>query len=167
MLRYLVDGNNLLHAACDAQPDRPPGRSLLCQLLARWVELRPDRRRLTVVFDGRQPDPARAAQIARQHLRVVYSGAGIAADEVIIERIRGDGTPGTLCVVSTDRQIRRAARARGARSLRSDEFWTHVVRDLSRPPRTASRMPDEKLRGLTPAQREQWLRELGFDDQRG
>lgn len=167
MLRYLVDGNNLLHAACDHEPDRPPGRSLLCARLGQWVRHRPNRRRLTVVFDGRQPDPDRSAQIADEALAVLYSGVGTTADELIVERIRSDGTPRTLCVVSTDRQIRRAARVRGARSLRSDEFWDHVVRELSRPQDHRAPLPPEKLHGLTPEQTEAWLRDMGFDDPRG
>lgn len=162
MLRFVIDGNNLLFAAGDHDPQRPPGRSQLCQRIGLWVRRRPAQRRATIVFDGAEPDPARRAQICDPSVRVMFSGAGVPADDVLIALIRSDGTPRTLCVVTSDRAIRRVASGRGARLLRSDAFWRHLHSELARPPRRHCPLPPEKLHGLTPEQTEAWLRELGF-----
>ncbi len=162
MLRFVIDGNNLLFAAGDHHPQRPPGRSQLCQRIGLWVRRRPTQRRATIVFDGPEPDPARRTQICDPSVRVMFSGVGVPADDVIIAIIRADGTPRTLCVVTSDRAIRRTASGRGARMLRSDAFWLHLNNELARRPRRPPPLPPEKLHGLTPEQASLWLREMGF-----
>ena len=78
----LIDGNNLLFAARDVDdPERPLARSGLCEWLRRW-SIRSGER-VTVVFDGPMPSASLARQIAGDGIDVVYSGAGVKADDVI------------------------------------------------------------------------------------
>jgi hypothetical protein len=86
----------------------------------------------------------------------------VKADTVIAERIERDSGVRHLIVVSTDREIARAAKRRRATAMRSDEFWRCVLEDLTRPA-GASLEPIEKRRGLRPGEAEDWVKRLGLD----
>lgn len=156
----LIDGNNLLHAARAATPDRPPGRTQLCEALTQWS--RRTREPVQVVFDGPAPARARAAQISGPDIAVSYSG-DVAADAVLIERLETDSAARRLLLVSSDREIVRVARRRRARTVGSPEFWDLVQRELARPPRRPLE-PREKRTGLQADQSEHWETELGLAD---
>jgi len=158
----LIDGNNLLFAARDAEPERSPGISTLCVLLGEWA--RKSGQRVHIVFDGPRPAPARVEQLREQGVSFEHSGGGVSADDVIIERINENSAPRLLSVVSSDHEIVAAARRRRAKSVRSNLFWEQVRRDLARPNRPRVRMPEEKLRGLSAEQTEHWLGEFELDD---
>lgn len=157
----LVDGNNLLYAALEADPERPPSRSTLCLRLGQWA--RRTGEKVVVVFDGRSPAEGLARQISGSDVSVRYSGAGISADDVLTEAIESDSAARLLLVVSSDREVARAARRRRAKTMRSDRFWALLRRELARPkpPRLE---PPEKRRGLETTDAEGWMRELGLDD---
>jgi hypothetical protein len=158
---YLIDGNNLIYAVAEVGPE--VGRQGLVEMLDRWPG--PDAR-VCVVFDGPAPPVGLARQIDGAGVEVIYS-AGRTGDEIICERIASDSAPRTLHVVSTDREIRRAARRRRCRSIRSETFARELLAELRRAnqPAPPPAEPPEKRTGVTdPARRRQWLREMGFDD---
>ena len=157
----IIDGNNLLHAARDAELTGPSvGRSILCDAVGQWACRRAER--VHVVFDGPWPDRQLASQIGNSEIRVSYSGKAT-ADAELINILETDSAARRLLVVSSDREIARAAKRRRAKSIRSDEFWALLKQDLARPlPRPTE--PREKRRGLEPAATEEWLREFGLDD---
>jgi predicted RNA-binding protein with PIN domain len=157
----LIDGNNLLYAARDADPERPPSRSTLCLRLGQWARLTGEK--VAIVFDGPTPAASLAQQIADADLAVSYSGSGVSADEVLVRAIEANSAARLLLVVSTDHQVARAARGRKARPIRSDAFWAAVQRELARP-RPEPLEPPEKRRGLPAGDVERWLRELGLHD---
>lgn len=156
----LIDGNNLLYAALDADPERPPSRSTLCQKLGQWARITGEK--VAIVFDGPVPRGGVARQISDPNVAVSYSGAGISADDVLTRAIESNSAARLLLVVSSDRALVRAARRRKARTTRSDAFWARVQRDLARP-RPQMPEPPEKRRGLRAGDAERWLRELGLD----
>jgi predicted RNA-binding protein with PIN domain len=157
---YLIDGNNLLHAAWDVgDPDRPIARSGLCRALGGWAERK--RESVLVVFDGPAPPRGLAEQVGDPRIEVRYSGRA-SADDVLIEFLDTHSAARRMTVVSSDRRIAAAARRRRARSLRAGEFWTQLVRDLTVRPKRP-REPREKAQGLDPEGREHWLREFGLD----
>lgn len=161
----LVDGNNLLHAARDAGTSTLLiGRSMLCDTLGEWARRR--NQRVHVVFDGPQPSTQLAAQIGHPNIQVTYSGSGITADDAVLNILEADSATRRILVVSTDREVARAARHWRAQSIRSDEFWATVKRDLARPlPRRSE--PEEKEVGLDPEATQQWLEEFGLADSDG
>lgn len=163
-MAVLVDGNNLLYAAYDADPERPPGRERLCALLGQWSKRSGER--VSVVFDGVEPAPELAEQLRAGGVETLFSGHGVKADAVVIELIADDSAPKRLIVVSTDREIARAARRRRATPMRSDEFWTMMTADLARPPHIPLE-PLEKRRGLSPGQAAEWMKELGLEEREG
>jgi predicted RNA-binding protein with PIN domain len=157
----LIDGNNLLFAAREADPERPPSRSTLCLRLGQWA--RRTGEKVAIVFDGPTPTASLARQIGDPDVAVNYSGAGISADKVLTEAIEADSAARLLLVVSSDREIGRAARRRKAKTMRSDVFWATVQRDLARSKRRPAE-PPEKRRGLRPGEAARWLSELGLDN---
>ncbi|MEW6252967.1 MAG: NYN domain-containing protein, partial [Planctomycetota bacterium] len=130
---FLIDGNNLLHAAlaAEAASALQPGRSMLCDTVGRWAQN--GRRRVRIVFDGPAPSPERARQIGHAAIEVQYSGAGVSADAVLAELIESDSAARRVVVVSSDRAVIRAARRRRATPIRSEEFWARIKADLARP----------------------------------
>lgn len=158
----LIDGNNLLHAAQDAEdPEHPLGRAKLCEFLGAWS--RRTGERVQLVFDGPEPPDALGQQIADPNISVRYSGRGISADAVLIEIIEEDSAARRLVVVSSDRAIAKVARRRRARAMRSPDFWVGLRAELARPERRALE-PPAKRHGLSRDEAAWWLREMGFGD---
>lgn len=157
----LIDGNNLLHAARDAPGgDLLIGRSMLCDALGRWTQRRDGD--VHVVFDGPAPRADLAGQIGHPAIKVSYSGGGISADAVLEGLLEANSAARRLMVVSSDREVRRAARRRRAQPVRSEDFWALVKRDLARPvPRRIE--PEEKEAGLSPEATQTWLEEFGLE----
>ncbi len=144
-----------------AKEDHSVGRGGLCKMLALLAR---DGDRVEVVFDGPPPRGSSAKQIAQTGVSVSYS-AGRSADEIIIERISDNSAPRRLVVVSTDREIRRAARRRRCRIALSEDFAIRMIRlvEQARAPKLRSVEPKEKRHGLTDKQADYWLREFGLD----
>jgi hypothetical protein len=134
---------------------------MLCNRLGEWA--RKTGEQVHVVFDGPSPAPDLAAQIGHPDIKTSYSGSGISADAVVIEIIETDPAIRHMTVVSTDREILRAAKRRRARAIRSVDFWVGVTNDLARPPEPRME-PEEKETGLTSDATDAWLEEFGFSE---
>jgi len=158
---YLIDGNNLMHAL--AKAGASASWAGLCRLLEKLIA---GGHRVRVVFDG----PARAGSPAQQNApanpAITYA-VGRPADEIIEEFIAADSAPRRLTVVSTDRQIRRAARKRRCTAVTSEEFARALLAAPHPDEKPPSPEPPEKRRGLNPDQTRKWLREFGFDEKDG
>lgn len=168
---FLVDGNNLMYALRGVGLD--VGRGGLCRLMGRFAEdaradpKRPAPDKVRVVYDGTPPYGPLAEQIRDERIDVKYA-AGRTADDIIIEYIAADSAPRRLTVVSTDREIRDAARRRRCKMETSEDFAKTLVRMLERSRRASfsqSAEPPEKSVGLTPEQTRAWLRELNIEEE--
>ncbi len=157
MAPYLIDGNNLIFALADT--GRQVGRAGLCKLLIPLL----DRGSVTTVFDGPPPPGAMAKQIELTGVTVHYS-SGRTADEVIIEQIQANSAPRRLTVVSTDREIRQAARRRRCISVKSEDFAILLNKLAEAPPRRTQSEPREKIDGLNGKHVEEWMKEFGYED---
>jgi len=158
----LIDCYNVLHA------HKPVslaglGEASLCALLAAspWA-----RGGVTVVCDGRpkphSPNPGEVGAV-----ELLFSGAGRSADDVIIELIQKDSAPRRLTVVSSDRQIRKAARRRRARDLSSEEFLSRLAK-AARSSGTGGPPPSKPDTGpLSGDQVDRWLDAFGIDPDDG
>ena len=154
---YLIDGNNLIYALADAW--REVGRAGLCKLLAPLLASGP----VTAVFDGPPPPGPMARQIEQTGITVKYS-SGRPADEVIIEHIQANSAPRRLTVVSTDREIRKAARRRRCISKTSQEFAVLLEELTEAPTQSSPSEPPEKTDGLSGKHVDEWMKEFGFED---
>lgn len=162
-MKVLIDAYNLFHAAKRQveAPERLTVASLIATLDA-WT--RQTRHEVLLVFDGKPPPTLHEAGALCRRLGLQFVGPTLTADAAIIEFLTTYSAPRTLLIVSSDRQIRRAAKKRGSKMMTSDEFWTEVSRKLSR--RRPPREPMEKRRGLAGDQSiDDWIREFGLDEQ--
>ena len=75
---------------------------------------------MTVVFDGADVVGAHAPR--RRLARVVFSPAGVTADDVIRAEVAGTPADGPVVVVTNDQAIRRDVAAAGANLVTSDAF---------------------------------------------
>ncbi len=159
----LIDGDNLLHAVRGRLADaEQANRASLCKLLASWD--RSGRRRITIYFDGVRPDNVGDGSLGVGRLTIRYSNRET-ADARIIEEIQASSHPRRLLVVSSDREIRAAARRRRAPSMSAPDFVDEVVDDLHREAKRRPREPREKFHGLEPGQTDYWLEQLGLRDE--
>jgi predicted RNA-binding protein with PIN domain len=116
---WLVDGFNVLHAGVLVGRDRAEwwNEARREQLLAIVKRFEPEREdaEVWVVFDG----PSAAEELAREGSRVRVAFAR-SADEWLVKRVRAAG--GSVCVVTSDRQLADRARRRGAEVLSPRRF---------------------------------------------
>lgn len=151
----VIDGYNLLKA------DMPPSlagldEARLCHVLQRaGFALRGVR----VVFDGGHK-PGLPAESIVPGIEFIYPGKGKSADDVIMDIIDADHAPRSLVVVSTDREIRKAARRRRAVSISSADFIRTLAASLARQPRHSATREKATQESLDDADVRRWLDEF-------
>ena len=152
----IIDAYNVLH---ENMP--PPLAGLdtagLCAALARtaWAK-----QHITVVCDG-QPGPLGLLESPEPAVELIYSGPHQTADAVIIRLIDQHTAPRRLIVVSSDREIRRAARRRRATAWTSPEFLHRLAKALKGPGRQP---PDISPQTPLPdAEVQKWLEQFNLD----
>ncbi|MEM8496081.1 MAG: NYN domain-containing protein [Planctomycetota bacterium] len=175
----LIDCYNVLHCA---MPPMLAGLDVegLCRALSKTRWAKTDE--ITIVADGR-PNPLGTPTSPVGEVELIYSGGsslgGRTADDVIIARIADDATPRRLTVVSSDREIRAAARHRRCTSWSTEDFLSRLCGQLRR---DASHARKDKPRGKQSKQDRQsgadrrlyggisseqallWMREMGMTD---
>lgn len=157
---YLIDGNNLLHAAHAHMPGPPVGRQRLCELLGRWrvrnaVEL-------TVVFDGPRPRPTLEQQMRAAGITIVFS-APRSADEIIEDMIEQARMPGQIHVVTGDRAIQSVARRRRCPCVESADFARELVVPTAPTEGEQVPPPPEKPDAMPREEADEWLRRFEYD----
>ena len=160
-MAIIIDGYNVLHASRWLGSSwKGVDRGEFCQLLGRLAGYSGEK--ITVVFDavaaGPDLDASRAGNV-----EVIYSGHDRTADDVIIQMIKASSGPRDLTVVSSDREIKDAARRRGCKVRSAGEFIKASSHLLARAQTEQNREPSEKEKGLTRSETDQWLSEFGID----
>ena len=154
----IIDGHNLLRTIQKtSEYFESIGRVQLCRIVSRYLCLTGEKGE--IVFDGTGP-PDKSGFDDISNLEVFFAGRSTDADSVIEDKVKASTAPKRLTVVSSDRRLRNAARARKATLVKSLDFWADVQKELSRK-RKASE-PAEKRRGLTESETEQWLEFFGL-----
>ena len=130
----------------------------MCRIIDQYLHLTNQKGEL--VFDGTGP-PDKSAFDNMVQLEVFFAGIGTDADTVIEDKIKANSAPRRLVIVSSDRRLRKAARARKAVSIKSDEFWINVNKQLDK--KKLPREPGAKRRGLSESETDQWLDIFGLN----
>ncbi len=166
---FIIDGHNLLHSiqktdACrDVAQARLEGSESISDVQLCWIVgryLKQIGQSGAIIFDGTGPrDKGGFDNIS--NLEVFFAGLGTDADTVIENKIGANTAPKRLTIVSSDRRLRKAARARKAISVKSEVFWNSVQKQLSR--KKTIKEPTAKRQGLTEGETKQWLEFFGLE----
>ena len=155
---FVIDGNNLLHAICKVEEDYEPINDIgLCRIVGKYLKLTGEKGEL--IFDGTGPrDKGLFDRIS--NLEVLFAGLDTDTDTVIEDKISTSTAPKRLTIVSSDRRLRKAARARKATTIKSEMFWNNIQKQLSR--KKIKKEPTAKRHGLTNGETKQWLEFFGL-----
>jgi predicted RNA-binding protein with PIN domain len=157
----IIDGHNLLWALHQTFEEREITTELgLCRALSRYFAGAGETGQ--IVFDGAGPSDTSGFE-AMSNPEVFFAGFHYDADSVIEEKVKASTAPNQLTVVSSDRRLRKAAHARKAKAIKSEEFWRQVVDELSQK-RPEQKEPDAKREGLSQGETDQWLEVFGLDE---
>lgn len=156
---YIIDGHNLLHAILNIDESAGFINDIqLCRILSYFMKL--TRQTGEMIFDGTGPrDTSIYDNI--NGLEVSFAGIGTDTDTVIEDKIKTSTAPKRLIIVSSDRRLRKAARARKATSVKSEKFWIHVNKQLSK--KRPKKEPGAKRYGLSESETKQWLDFFGLE----
>ena len=159
LVMFFIDGHNLLHSVEKDDPDSGPISDVrLCHIIGSYLKLTGQSGE--IIFDGIGP-PDKSGFEDISNLEVFFAGLGTDTDTVIEDKISVNTAPRRLKIVSSDRRLRKAARARKATSIKSEVFWNNMQKQLSR--RKAAKEPTEKRRGLSESETRQWLDIFGIE----
>jgi predicted RNA-binding protein with PIN domain len=128
-MRWLVDGMNVIGSRPDGWwKDRTGAMARLVGELERWAAEEAGGDDVTVVFDGRPRDVG-----APEHVAVAFAPGGRdAADDEIARRVAADPEPGSLTVVTSDRELADRVRAAGAAVEGVNAFRARLEGDYPR-----------------------------------
>lgn len=149
----IIDGHNLLWAVQGIEDDPSITDIGLCRVLDRYFGL--VRQNAEIIFDGTGPFN-KAEFTGIRNLQVSFSGRTSDCDTVIEQRILDSTAPKNLIIVSTDRRLRDAADNARAVSLRVEDFWDDVKKQLAR--QRPDKEPSAKQYGLTEGETELWMK---------
>ena len=155
----IIDGHNLLHSIVTTHHESAMISDIqLCWVISRYLKSINDKGE--IIFDGTGPrDKSQFDNI--ENLEVLFAGLGSDADTLIENKIRAYSAPRRLSVISSDRRLRDAARARKATAVKSEVFWDKLQKRLRR--KKPVREPEAKRSGLTESETKQWLEFFGIE----
>ena len=155
----IIDGYNLLRWVERLDPVYATlSEAALCRMVSQYLVR--TRSHAQVIFDGTgPPDKRELANIA--NMEVYFSGPDREADDIIEEKILESSAPKGLVIVSSDRQIRAAAKRRKATSVKVDYFWLSLIEQLDK--KKPVPQPKEKRNGISEDETDQWLEMFGLD----
>jgi predicted RNA-binding protein with PIN domain len=148
---YLIDGNNLIGHTKSISYKDPDARQQVLDRISKFLESRQSN--ATVVFDG-TAEPLRKTR----WMRLVFSGPGRTADDVIRRQVEAARSRRGLCVVSSDNGVYGYARSCGLKALKCHEFNRLLNEEL------VSQIEPEK-RDLPIDNIQQWMRYFGEEDE--
>jgi len=155
----IIDGHNLLWSVQNREDCGLVSDVQLCRIISEYLRQISEKGEL--VFDGTGPaDKSGFENIS--NLEVTFSGLSSDCDTIIEHKILASSAPGRLTVVSSDRRLRDAAQARRATSVKSEEFWKDIQRQLSRARKSAE--PPGKRQGIGEGETEQWMKFFGLKE---
>lgn len=159
-MQYLVDGHNVIGQSRRIRLDQPDDEAQLVAALHRWV-LKHRQHEITVIFDGGVY--GHPAALDQPGVRTIFAHSPQDADTRLITMIKRVVEPRRYRVVTSDRQIVAAARARGIEVIGSAEF----AATLEQPPTRSTRSGSRRVRAepkLGRAEVKQWLAEFGVTE---
>jgi len=151
---YLIDGNNFIGYVSPHNLKDPLTKYRLVSKLLTFQRLK--RTRVLLVFDG-TPDPnLMGEKFQEKKFFIIFPPLGQNADGIIKEIISKQTDLRKFFVVSSDREIKRFAKAKGANPLSSKEFNRELQTALKE--HRKSRETEKKVTSLSSLEINQWLK---------
>jgi hypothetical protein len=119
-MHYLLDGHNLIASLTTISLDDPNDEAKLIIQLRRWTAAGRSRR-ISVFFDGGLPG-GHDLKLSSSKVSVVFASAGITADDLIISRIKKIKNSQEYVLVSSDREVKKAAAMKKMRTISARSF---------------------------------------------
>ena len=170
-MRTLIDGYNVMFAA--GLMGRKFGPDGFRKVRTRFLndlahKIGPTEAHLTtVVFDAKKVPEGLPSQTRHKGITVVFAVNNPTADEQISELIKAHSDPKRLVVVSSDNQIKAAAKRRKATATTADDFLNRLSQAIQlRSDETKAALP-EKPGSVSEAESAYWARELEELDKSG
>lgn len=134
MIPYLIiDGYNLMHAMGIAKTRYAPGELERCRrrMQRQLLQVLDDAVLLqaTVVYDAFESLSDDQRILKDGPLMIQFAPQGKCADSEIEHILKSHSVPKRVIVVSSDHRLHKAAHARKASAVDSDEFWSTVEDD--------------------------------------
>ncbi len=118
-----------------------------------------------LVLDGR-PKPHEPSVNEYPAVHLVYSGTGITADRVILDRIGRSSARKNITVITNDRAVASGARRLGAKTMSCEAFLTRLINGniISKPQNKTPQLPPQKTTGPSSrGEADHWLKEFGLE----
>jgi predicted RNA-binding protein with PIN domain len=131
-MHYWIDGYNLLFRITKSYREMKQNERKLLAALNRSIILL--KYQVTVVFDGREKDPPEALRRNLDSLALVYTPHHQTADDYILEALGDSANPAHETVISSDMELLRKAKQRGAKALTVEEFLSRLVKKKKKAP---------------------------------
>ena len=119
-MAYIIDGNNLIGSAPEFSLGDPEARGKMVSLIRKFQESK--NTKITVVFDG-EPQGSELKNPINAKLTVTYPRYGLTADDEIKHMLDGYQQLKEITLVTTDRELKKYAKDKGARTINSIEFY--------------------------------------------
>jgi hypothetical protein len=123
-----------------------------------------ERQRANLIFDARKAPQDLPARFRVGGLSIEFAGCGGDADAAICDWLESHTSPKQVRLISSDRQLQRAARVHGAQFTRSEVWFKELERRRDRGPEaqvSSARLPG---RPLTSEELHFWTRYFGEID---
>lgn len=155
---YVIDGHNLIHVMPGIELDEEHDEVRLVQKLRGFFGR--IGKKAEIVFDHGLPG-GHSRDLSNSQVKVTFAPAHrLSADAVIMKRIRASRDAAQLVVVSSDREVRDAARAGRARVMTSQEFVAFMEETLA----DAIEQDRSEDVQLSASEVDAWLHMFGADE---
>lgn len=123
----IIDGNNLIGASPDLELEDPTARSRLISIVRSYQERK--RNKIILVFDGK-PEHGLLTQQITEKLTIIYPRMDATADDEIKRVFANYNDYRNVILVSSDRELKKYAKQKGAKTINSIEFFYTLKRFL-------------------------------------
>lgn len=139
-MHFWIDGYNFFFRLTKTyRAMKQQEKELLEGLYQTMIELRSP---MTVVFDGREKDPPEALRRNLLSMNIVYTPATQTADQYILEMLDYNSNPSDEMVISSDNELLRLAKQKGARTQTIEAFVLKISTKKKPPLREKKQQKD-------------------------
>ncbi len=151
----MIDTWNVLHQTGILPPE---SAGIGVQELAKLIrESRWGSEQITLVCDGTPSEHAAGGP----RVQTVFTGPNKTADAEIMQRVSNSSSARTILVVTSDREIIRSIKTKGAQHIGSAAFLQSLVDDIGQSKKKKIHRPN----ALSKSHAEEWRKEFGIEEQ--